>query len=66
MARLVRADDTPPVEDQVAYWRHRLEQRDDPTHADWWAGVPEPEDEDGAVSFEIARRRRQARGDGAA
>ena len=64
MARLVRADDTPPVEDRVAYWRARLEAMRDDGHAGWWAGVPEPDDEDGAVSFDVARRRRQARKDG--
>lgn len=62
MARWSRPDDRPGGFD-VDYWRRRLEAMQTRDLSGWWAGVPET-DEDGAVSFEVARRRRQAQEDG--
>jgi hypothetical protein len=68
MARLVRDDDVPDdAEDAAAqlvdYWRRRLSESREESLARWWADADRDEDERPA-SFEVARRRREVRGDG--
>jgi hypothetical protein len=59
MARIVRpADEDRDYDAEVDYWRWRLSMSREEYSQWWWSDVRQPP-EGGAVSFEVARRRRE-------